>query len=896
MVAKKAPKDDMRRLAGLTKLIAVAVSILLYAAAPVHAQKGKAAKVDLNFVDVDISSMVRIMSDITGKNFIFDEGLKGQITIIAPVKLTSDEAFSLFVSALQLKNYALIPAGKAYKIVPAAQARQNPAKVLTGAQRAKAAESYIIRVVPLKYVSTQEAFPFVQPLISRFGQISVFGSRNAIMIVDTAINVEKILDVLATVDTEPDIDEPEVTYLKHSRADTIAGILKAEASRSGVTPAKGPGGQPGDDGITPDERLNAIILSGPRATREYLKRFIAVLDIPPPVASSRINVYYLENADSVEISRVLQDLIKASNGSASKGASAGPGGIGGDISITPDKATNALIVMASPADYQGLVNVIKQLDRRPKQVFVEAMITEVKIDKALDLGTKWRVTGEKGGEPVAIGGVGTVDSSAIQTIINGMAGLAVGGLGNFITVPVTGPDGSTFNLTAPGFAVLFSLSQFKDVVNVLSTPHILTSDNSEAEIIVGENVPFLSKIEREGTTAAQPVLQSIERKDVGIKLRIKPKISEGDFVKLEIYQEISAVSPTTTVGASDLITSKRSASTSVVVKNNQTVVIGGLIQDREIKSTTKVPILGDIPLLKWLFRFNSDKREKTNLLVFITPYIIDDFRALEEIKARKQEEFDKGAVRPSEKKDQPPSAAPVEPEADEPAPVEPAPEESVEPEAVEPEPVEPSEPAPEEPAEKEPAPAEPGAKGPDTDGALKEDAGVSPDEEMVYGYSEPSAEETAAGEGQPPADEAGASAMNPAPPPSPVTTGIMDSPIEVEPLPTDAVPQPVFDIIDVRTGMHRDFHRLVVELSGTSEYKVEETATTLKLRMRRARITGPLKKNLSTSEIFVRGLTEFIDDKGRGAIIEAAFKDGTEVKRLIRYEPFRIILDFYPKR
>jgi hypothetical protein len=250
-----------------------------------------------------------------------------------------------------------------------------------------------------------------------------------------------------------------------------------------------------------------------------------------------------------------------------------------------------------------------------------------------------------GGEPIAIGGVGTIDQSEIQKVINGLSGLSIGGLGNYITVPVTKSDGTTFNLSAPGFAALFSLSEFNNVVNILSTPHILTSDNSEAEIVIGKNVPFLSSIERQATTTSQPLLQSIERKNVGITLRIKPKISEGDFVKLDIFQEISALATTTVAGAADLITTTRSAKTTVVVKDRQTVVIGGLIQTQKVKSVTKVPILGDIPILGWLFRYSSEQDEKTNLLIYITPYIIDNFEDLEELRSKKQVEFEDDPVK-----------------------------------------------------------------------------------------------------------------------------------------------------------------------------------------------------------------------------------------------------------
>lgn len=603
------------------------------------AKRPKAAeKITLNFVDVEISSLVKIMSEITGKNFLFDETLKGKVTIIAPGKLTSEEALSLFISALELKNFTVITTDGYYKIVPSSTARQSGTRVLQNIERARPDE-YIVRLIPLKHVSSQDAFSAVQPLVSRNGQISLFGSKNALLLVDTAQNIEKILKILNSIDAAPSLREPEIIYLRYAQADAVAQILRREEQRrSGRR-----GTENGESGIMSDARLNALILSDPIADREFYANFISLLDVPPPEASSRINVYYLENADAEDLAKVLDSLLRPAGAQQAAAAAAGALPITqeltGRISITPSKATNSLIIMASPADYQNLMQVIQRLDRRPKQVFVEAMITEVTVDKAIELGTRFRISAEQNDAPVVIGGVGAIDASTIQNILNGLAGLTIGGLGNLLTIPVTRSDGTTFNLTAPGFAVLFSLSEFKDVINVLSTPHILTSDNSDAEIMVGENVPFLSSFERQASTATQPVIQSIERRDVGIRLKIRPKISEGDFVKLDIYQEISAVSPSRTAGAADIITTKRSAQTSVVVKNNQTVVLGGLIQNRNTNNNNKIPFLGDIPFLGWLFKTKRDQIQKTNLLVFITPYIIDDFKGLEDLKLRKEREF-----------------------------------------------------------------------------------------------------------------------------------------------------------------------------------------------------------------------------------------------------------------
>ncbi|MEK7308430.1 MAG: hypothetical protein AAB089_05100, partial [Nitrospirota bacterium] len=294
--------------------------------------------------------------------------------------------------------------------------------------------------------------------------------------------------------------------------------------------------------------------------------------------------------------------------------------------------------------YPEIAQVIKTLDNKKRQVYVEAMIVEASVEKLKDLGAKWRGGIRHNQEPVAIGGFGSIDSSTLYNIVNGLSGFTVGGMGNFMEVPITtiNSDGtfSTSNLSIPGFAALFSLSYFEDSINVLSTPQILTSDNEEAEIIVGENVPFISKRERDITTT-NTVLSSIERKDVGITLRIKPQIAEGNHLKLELYQEISSLKDSseniiTSVGPS---TSKRSTKTTVVVKDAQTVVIGGLMEEKEEESIAKLPFFGDIPVLGWLFKNKSKTKTKTNLLVFLTPHIVKDSDQLTKITEKKYKEF-----------------------------------------------------------------------------------------------------------------------------------------------------------------------------------------------------------------------------------------------------------------
>ena len=627
--------------------------------------QGKEKKVTFNFVDVDISAVVKFISDITRKNFVFDERVKGSITIIAPSKLSVDDAFSLFTSVLELKGFTIIPSGKVYKIVPISQAKQSGTEILKeGVQ--PVSDAYITRLVPLQSISASRALNFLQPLVSRDGHIASFGPGNILMIVDSATNIEKLLTIIELID-KSGTEEPELILLKYANAEDVVKIisealtLNAQAQTPAYRPLR-PGepatavsGEEAKASVFADTRLNAVILIADKQEKESLRRMIALLDIPLPEATSKINVYFLEYADATELSKVLEGMLTGISTQVRTSAAQHTGQPVrssfepvGKIIISPDKATNSLVIVASPADYQNLIAVIKQLDRKRKQVYVEAMIVEASIDRLQELGSSWRIIAEKDGEPVVVGGFGTVDATTMQNILFGLTGLTAGGMGNFLDVPVStiGADGEiiTSTLTVPGFAALFSLNEFKGAINVLSTPQILTSDNKEAEIIVGENVPFISQKESD-PARSQSVFTSIERKDVGITLRLTPQIAEGDYVKLDIYQEISALKQESTIVVLTVgpTTTKRSTKTSVVVKDNQTVVIGGLMEEREEENITKVPLLGDIPLLGWLFKNKSVQKKKTNLLVFLTPHIVKEAEYLSKLTASKRTEYAKAA-------------------------------------------------------------------------------------------------------------------------------------------------------------------------------------------------------------------------------------------------------------
>lgn len=601
-------------------------------------------KVAFNFVDVDLPAITKFISEITKKNFIYDERVKGKVTIITPSKLSIEDAFNLFTSVLELKGFTVIPTGfDAYKIIPSTEVKQRGVSLAKDKQPVN--ESFIARLISLTNISSEDALRFIQPLISKDGHASSFGPGNLILVIDSGLNIEKISTILNNIDQPMVKEGPEIIFLQHSSADAIAKILNEGLRKT--RPAVQPISMDEPKAIA-DQRLNAVVLFGDRGARQSMKSLISLLDIKAPDTLGRINIYFLENADATELAKVLDNILKGSQLQKQQitgGAAVTPFEAVGGISITADKASNSLIIVASPADYYNLSQIIKQLDRKRRQVYVEAMIIEASIDNLRELGMKWRLTAKHKGEPVIIGGFGTISSSSITNIIQGLEGVSLGGLGNFIRdIPITTIDerGNVIsnNITIPGFAALFSLNEFKDVINILSTPQILTSDNKEAEIVVGENVPFISKRERDLTTT-NTVLSSIERKDVGITLKLTPQITEGDYVKLDIYQEISSLKQTSeniliNVGPT---TTKRSTKTSVVVKDGQTVVIGGLIQERDEININKMPLLGDIPLLGMIFRNEQKSKKKTNLLVFLTPYIVKEPEKIAQITSDKQREF-----------------------------------------------------------------------------------------------------------------------------------------------------------------------------------------------------------------------------------------------------------------
>lgn len=572
--------------------------------------------------------MVKFISDLTGKNFILDDRVKGKISVYSPSKLSIEEAYNVFTSVLELKGFTVVQSGRVAKIVPSASAKQSGFKLLPQGEQAPVNESYVAQVTKLEYITAQEALTFLQPMISKDGHLSAFGPGNLLLMVDSSINIRKLHAILQTIDTERTREGLEIIYLKNASAESAAKTVQQWLTG---TEAK-PGGQPGTSvagsttTVLADLRLNALLVFGNEPTKKAIRELVAKLDVTPPEASSKVNVYYLENTDATEMAKVLDGVVKGitaqAAGAGAAAAQASPFE-SGKVTITPDKGSNSLVIMGSPTDYNNLAQVIKKLDRRSKQVFVQVLIAEVSLDKSNEFGLQTGLIG--GGAPnstLTVAGM----YDPLGTL--GALGTAIGGLTATLGKP-SDLTASPLNVTA----VLKALDK-KGLLNILSTPNILTSDNKEAEINVGENVPFKGA----ETQSTYGSTQSIERKDIGINLKIKPQISEGDYIRMDINQEISAVKDSKGE-ASDLVTTKRSAKTSIVVKDKETVVIGGLIQDSEEDTVSKVPFLGDIPLMGWLFKTKSKIRKKTNLMILLTPHIVKDATDLAEMTRIQRESF-----------------------------------------------------------------------------------------------------------------------------------------------------------------------------------------------------------------------------------------------------------------
>ncbi len=608
-----------------------------------------------NGTDVEIKDMIRQISALSGKNFIINDKVRGKITIVSDKKMTKEEAYQAFLSALEINGFTTVmtPSGL-ISIVPQKESWSKPIDVYK--KENPTTDKYITRIIQLQNISANEVSSLIKGMVSKSGNMFAYPTTNSIIITDTGSNINHLLQLINELDKEGPQETMEMIPIIHADAkdiaDKITQIFDKSASKSKTSVrsrrSRSKTTQLEDvqsiSKVLADERTNSVLIMGTKRAIIKVRAFIAKLDRPLAGAEGKIHVYYLKYAKSEDVATVLSNLVssskskssKTSKKSTSKKSTAGAVTLQGGVQVTADADTNSLIVVASAKDYQILVDqVIKKLDILRPQVYLESVIMSLDVQKSSTVGLSGLgglLSSIAGSQINFFGSIMPSTPNAITTLAGASGGFG-GGAFSTDTIDFTLSDGSTASVPSVS-GIIMALASDTDA-NVLSTPSILTLDNEEAKIQVGKEVPVPS-----GTTVSSGVTTfDVTREDTGIILTITPQISENDTVRLQISQEISSVFTSDANLGPTL--DKKSVETVVVAKNRQTIVIGGLIDDKQTVTTHKVPLLGDIPVLGGLFRTRINSKEKTNLLVFITPYIIRERRDYLAILKKKIEERNK---------------------------------------------------------------------------------------------------------------------------------------------------------------------------------------------------------------------------------------------------------------
>ncbi len=601
-----------------------------YSGAPKVTPRLRPGQMLFNFQNADIRAVIKTVSELTGRNFLVDPRVKGKVTIISSTPVSKVAAYQIFISALKAQGFTAVNGpGGIVKIIPEAEAKPE-ARVRFGLT-ARKSDQWTTHVVVVKNASAPQLVPLLRPLMSPTAMLSVYAPDNALIITDTAQSVRNVLEVINRLD-QPGSTGVTVIHLHHASVLDVAPVISRFIAGANVA------GQPGLPGapvansnrlvVVPDVRTNSLLVRADNPGRlAELRSLVAKLDVPAQ-PGGRTHVIYLRNADATKLAQILRGLLsgeaQASVPSSVTGATTIRAPTGNKAAtasrIQADEASNALIIDAPDSIYNSLRSVIAKLDIRRAQVFVEALIAEVSSDRASQFGIQWA-----GLTPAGTGAVGAITNySAAPGIINSVAdpvttlgaadGLSIGFVGPKIVLP----DGTV----TYGLGALARALETDDNANILSSPDLLTLDNAQAKIVVAQNVPFLTGEYAQSTTTSGVVnpFQTIERKDVGLTLKVKPQISEGNTVKLKIQEEVSSVVPSSNPLTES--TNKRALDTTVLVDDGNTVVLGGLIQNTLNVNDESVPFLGHLPLLGWLFRYRDHEAVKTNLMIFLRPVIV----------------------------------------------------------------------------------------------------------------------------------------------------------------------------------------------------------------------------------------------------------------------------------
>ncbi len=629
---------------------------LAWSPSPARAQQ-EVKEVALDFDDVDIRLFIRVISELTGKNFIIDNNVRGKVTVISPKKLTTRQAYDVFKSVLAVNGFALVESGEVTKVVPAQNMTGYELPIHTR-RVLEAEDQFITQIVPLKYLEASALQALVKPLLSRIATILVSPNNDLLIITDYKSNIKKVDQLLDEIDVDLSDMIVERLELKYSAPSTVSSqITEVLEARYGKDRK---GMQQKFFKLIPLERVNAMISVAPPDVAMEIRSVLSKMDRPTPEGKNLLNVYYLENADAEEMVQILtQSRIAGQRTAAAEparepdeeGRRTEAGGtvtggtftaLGKEISITADKSTNSLVVYAKPDDYNAIEGMIRKLDIPRKQVFLEALIMEVSPNEEFRFGSEWSALKDVGHpftDSARVGVIGgSQNSGALDTLFG--AGGAGAALGSGFSLGMLGERISIGDFVFPSLGVLIRAVESLDSVNVLSRPQLLTLNNQSANINISENRPFQTtetQLEGGGTS------QNIDYRDVGIILEITPHINQQGKIRLEINQEVNRISGSVT--ETQPITRKRAITTTVEVFNGHTVVIGGLIESQRDFSRGQVPCLGGLPFAGWGFKSIAVNENRTNLLVFISPRVIESKTEADSLSIDKQRHMEDEASR-----------------------------------------------------------------------------------------------------------------------------------------------------------------------------------------------------------------------------------------------------------
>jgi general secretion pathway protein D len=622
--------------------------------------------VTLDFDNVDIGVLVKFISELTGKNFLIDDKVKGKVTIMSPKKIPVEDVYKVFLSVLEINGFTVVPAGSMTKIVPSANAKERGLEIRTKKDLASPEDRMVTQIISLERANPDEIKRILDPIIPKSSSVLSYPPAGMLVITDYLSNIKKLQEIVGALDVEGAGEQITYIPIKNASASEVVKSLtsifsQGQAKVSNAVRA------------VADSRTNSIILLASGAATENVRKLIAFMDKDVPRGESNIQVYRLQNSNAEDLAKVLTSIVKES-GAAGTGTSTGAGArtaapvaaaINKNVQVVPDKATNTLVVMAEREDYKVIESIIKQLDVPRPMVYIEALIMEVDTNKDFKLGVEWRglketgqISGLSGSQSAAFIGSGGSGTSGSYSVLDGLLTTTTtgvtGAFPNGFALGMIGAGIKIGDVLFPSIGAVIQAYQNDEEVSILSTPQIMTMDNEEAEINVGSNVPYLTRQDTTSTTTSINY-NSYEYKDVGVILNITPHINEDNFIRLKISQQVTKVTSgvsTDTTKPSIPTTLKRTAKTTVVIKDNETVVIGGLVGDSTTDSTYKVPFFGDIPVLGWLFKTKSKHREKSNLYVFLTPHIVRTQADAAKLYQEKKEtvgEVEEGIIKLNEK-------------------------------------------------------------------------------------------------------------------------------------------------------------------------------------------------------------------------------------------------------